>query len=138
MNKVILSGRLIRDPLVRYSEAGKIVFIFSLAVQRTVQVKDQPTADFFDCVAFGVTGEQMNKCDLKKGTKLIVDGEMRIESYTDREGKKKVAPKFVCYRFELCESKGSSREIAANAGYHNAEQNAFQEYENEDDGDVPF
>lgn len=135
MNKVILSGRLTRDPLVRYSEAGKIVFVFSLAVQRTVQVKDQPTADFFDCVAFGVTGEQMNKCDLKKGTKLIVDGEMRIESYTDREGKKKSAPKFVCYRFELCESKGNSREIAANAGYHNAAESSSDE---DDDIDVPF
>ena len=140
MNKVILTGRLVREPEVRFSAAGKIVYIFALAVQRATQVKDQPTADFLDCVAFGTTGEQMQKCDLHKGMKLLVDGELRIESYTDKSGNKRLATKVVVYRFEMLETK-HSREIGANAGYANAEDNSFSGngYDPvEDDSDVPF
>ena len=77
MNKVIMMGRLTRDPEVRYGGANNnAIARFSIAVDRRFKREGEPDADFFNCVAFGRTGEFVEKY-LKKGTKIVIDGELR-------------------------------------------------------------
>ena len=96
MNKIILMGRLTRDPEVRYGGAQNMAIArFSLAVDRRFKRDGQPEADFFNCVAFGKTGEFVEKY-LHKGTKVLVEGEMRNNNY---ESKKH--PGETVYSFEV-------------------------------------
>ena len=90
MNKVILMGRLTRDPEVRYSQGENPLAIarYTLAVDRRQARNnngDEQTADFINCVAFGRTGEFAERY-LHKGTKIVVTGRIQTGSYTNREG----------------------------------------------------
>ena len=91
MNKVILMGRLTRDPEVRYSQSDTPMAIarYSLAVDRrgTRNSGDGQTADFINCVAFGRNGEFAEKY-LRKGTKIAVTGRIQTGSYTNKDGVK--------------------------------------------------
>ena len=85
MNKVILMGRLTRDPEVRYSQGDSQMAIarFSLAVDRRFKRQgDTVTADFFNCTAFGKQGEFVEKY-LKQGTKIVVTGRIQNDNYTE-------------------------------------------------------
>ena len=90
MNKVILLARLTRDPEVRYSQGaqGTAVARYSLAVNRSYKKDGEPDADFINIVAFGPRGEFAGKY-FKKGMMVAVVGELRISSYTDKEGNKR-------------------------------------------------
>lgn len=90
MNKVILMGRLTKDPELRYTQGnpGTAVCRYSLAVNRSYKRDGEPEADFFNCVTFGKTAEFANKY-LRKGTMIAVVGELRNGSYTDRNGTKR-------------------------------------------------
>ena len=72
MNKVILMGRLTRDPEMRYGQSGTGIASFSLAVDRRFKREGQAEADFFNCTAFGKQGEFVEKY-LKKGTKVLLE-----------------------------------------------------------------
>ncbi|MBR5765687.1 MAG: single-stranded DNA-binding protein, partial [Lachnospiraceae bacterium] len=90
MNKVILMGRLTRDPDVRYSsgESSMAIARYTLAVDRRFKRNgDDQTADFIGCVAFGKQGEFAEKY-LRKGTKVAVTGRIQTGSYTNKEGQK--------------------------------------------------
>lgn len=123
MNKVIIMGRLTRDPDVRYSqvqENSMCIARYAIAVDRPG--KDKGT-DFISCVAFGKNGEFAEKY-LKKGTKIVVEGRIQTGSYTNKDGQKVYTTDVVVEHSEFAESKGSSqdREAAdaaalANAGY---------------------
>lgn len=80
MNKVILMGRLTRDPEVRYSQAGQAVCRYSLAVNRVYKREGEPDADFISIVAFGNRGEFAGKY-FRKGQMVAVCGELRTGSY---------------------------------------------------------
>ena len=90
MNKVILMGRLTRDPEVRYSQGaqGTAVSRYSLAVNRSYKREGEPEADFINIVAFGKRGEFAGKY-FKKGMMVAVAGELRISSFTDKDGNKR-------------------------------------------------
>lgn len=90
MNKVILMGRLTRDPEIRYSQGSNASAVcrYSLAVNRSYKRDGEPEADFFNCVTFGKTAEFANKY-LKKGTMIAIVGELRTRSYTDKNGNKR-------------------------------------------------
>lgn len=90
MNKVILMGRLTRDPEVRYSQGaqGTAVARYSLAVNRSYKRDGEPDADFINVVAFGNRGEFAGKY-FKKGMMVAVVGELRISSFTDKDGNKR-------------------------------------------------
>ena len=90
MNKVILMGRLTSDPEVRYSQGaeGTAVSRYSLAVNRSYKRDDEPNADFINVVAFGKRGEFAGKY-FKKGQLVAVVGELRVNSYTDKDGNKR-------------------------------------------------
>ncbi len=115
MNRVILMGRLTRDPEVRYSQDGTISNArYTLAVDRNVSRNandDQPTADFIGCVCFGRTAEFVEKY-LKKGTKIAVEGRIQTGSYTNKEGQRVYTTDVIVDRHEFCESRGASQEVS--------------------------
>ena len=106
MNKVILIGRLTRDPQVSYSKATepKAIARYSLAVDRRFKRDGQPEADFINCVAFGRNGEFAEKY-LKQGMKIAVEGEIQTGSYTDKDGNKRYTTDIIVSQHEFVESK---------------------------------
>ena len=111
MNKVILMGRLTRDPEVRYSAGDNAMAVarFSLAVDRRRRANggDEQTADFIICVSFGKQAEFAEKY-LRKGTKLLVTGRIQTGSYTNKDGVKVYTTDVVVEEQEFAESKSSS------------------------------
>ncbi len=108
MNKVILMGRLTRDPEIRYSQGaqGTAVCRYSLAVNRSYKREGEPDADFINIVAFGNRGEFANKY-FKKGMMVAVVGELRISSYTDKDGNKRWSTDVVVSEQHFAESRAS-------------------------------
>ena len=107
MNKVILMGRLARDPEVRYSQGENAMAIarYTLAVDRIgKKAEGEQTADFINIVAFGKAGEFAEKY-LKKGTKVLVTGRIQTGSYTNKEGVKVYTNDVVVEEQEFAESK---------------------------------
>ncbi len=113
MNKVILMGRLTRDPDVRYSqgEGSMAIARYTLAVDRRVRrdgnAQDQQTADFIGCVAFGKSAEFAEKY-LHQGTKIAVEGRIQTGSYTNKDGQKVYTTDVVVENQEFAESKNAS------------------------------
>ena len=119
MNKVILMGRLTRDPDVRYSQAENPMAIarYTLAVDRRFSKRnnaDGQTADFIQCVAFGRSGEFAEKY-LKKGTKMCVSGRIQTGSYTNKDGVKVYTTEVIVEDQEFAESKNASGSQGAGA-----------------------
>lgn len=109
MNKVILVGRLTRDPDVRWTQGQNQTCTsrFTLAVDRRFKQEGGITADFISCVAFGKTAEFMEKYT-KQGTKLVVEGRIQTGSYTNKEGQKVYTTDVVVDTCEFAESKSSN------------------------------
>ena len=109
MNKVILMGRLTRDPEVRYSqsESSTAIARFSLAVDRRFKRDGEATADFFNCTAFGKQGEFVERY-LKQGTKVVVCGRVQNDNYTNKNGEKVYSVQIMVEEIEFAESKASS------------------------------
>ena len=111
MNRVILMGRLTRDPNISYSQSGDNMAIarFTLAVDRRGRRdggNDQQTADFIGCVCFGRQAEFAEKY-LRQGTKIAVTGRIQTGSYTNRDGQKVYTTDVVLDDIEFAESKGA-------------------------------
>lgn len=106
MNKIILMGRLTRDPEVRYSDDNKAVGRFALAVDRKFKRDGGPTADFFNCTAFGKTAEFVEKY-LKKGTKILLTGSIQNDNYTNGHGEQVYAMQVIVDEMEFAESKNA-------------------------------
>lgn len=110
MNKVILMGRLTRDPEVRYSQGENATAVarYTLAVDRRFKRdNDQQTADFINCVAFGRAGEFAEKY-FHKGIKIAITGRIQTGSYTNQEGQKVYTTDVVVEEQEFAESKAVS------------------------------
>lgn len=111
MNKVILMGRLTRDPEVRYSQGENPMAIarYTLAVDRRFSRNnnDDQSADFIGCVAFGRSGEFAEKY-FRKGIKVLVTGRIQTGSYTNKDGVKVYTTDVVVEDQEFAESKNSS------------------------------
>lgn len=115
MNKVILMGRLTRDPDVRYSaggDASSAFARFSLAVDRRFKREGQPEADFFNCVAFGRQAEFAEKY-LHKGIKMVVEGRIENDNYKRTDGTMSYNIRIVVENMEFAESKAVSSQNAA-------------------------
>ena len=111
MNKVILMGRLTRDPEVRYSQGETPLAIarYTLAVDRRQarNNNDDQTADFINCVAFGRAGEFAERY-FRKGTKIAVSGRIQTGSYTNKDGVRVYTTEVVVDEQEFAESKNAS------------------------------
>lgn len=117
MNKVILMGRLTRDPEVRYSQGERAMAIarYTLAVDRRgrrSQDDGAQTADFIQCVAFDRAGEFAEKY-FHQGIRIVVSGRIQTGSYTNREGQKVYTTEVVVEEQEFAESKSASDSYAA-------------------------
>ena len=116
MNKVLLMGRLTRDPEVRYSSGEKSMAIarFSIAVDRRFKrAGDTAEADFFNCTCFGKQGEFVERY-LRKGTKVLLSGRIENDNYTNREGQKVYSVRVIVEEIEFAESKAAA---SRNDGY---------------------
>lgn len=109
MNKVILMGRLVKNPEVRQDANGAISMArYTLAVDRMRTKKDEDTgADFINCVVFGKSAE-FAKNYLRKGTKLAIEGRIQTGSYTNKNGQKVYTTDVVIERQEFAESKAAN------------------------------
>ena len=115
MNKVILMGRLTRDPEVRYSQGGEnplAIARFTLAVDRRFKRDGEATADFISCVAFGRQAEHAERF-YRQGLKIVLTGRIQTGSYTNKDGVKVYTTEVVVEEQEFAESKAVSD---ANAG----------------------
>lgn len=143
MNKVILMGRLVKDPEVRYSQGNEPLAVarYTLAINRRFKRQGESDADFINCVAFGKTGEFAEKY-FKKGQMVSVVGRLQVRSWDDNEGKKRWSTDVVIEEQFFAESKGSSE---ANRSFSPAETKApaqaegfYPIEESIDDDDLPF
>lgn len=122
MNRVILMGRLTREPDVRYSQSGDgsmAVARYTLAVDRRrsrSNDSNEQTADFISCVAFGRSAEFAEKY-LHQGTKIAISGRIQTGSYTNKDGQRVYTTDVVVEDQEFAESKASSAANEAAAGY---------------------
>lgn len=145
MNKVILMGRLTRDPEVRYSQGDSPMAIarYTIAVDRRYSRNNQDgqTADFISCVAFGRNGEFAEKY-LHKGTKIVAEGRIQTGSYTNKDGVKVYTTEVVVENQEFAESKNAQGEggYAPAPGAQAAPVAADDGFMNIPDGieDLPF
>ena len=125
MNKVILMGRLTRDPEIRYSqgEQSTAVARYTIAVDRRFRRDgDQQTADFINCVAFGRQGEFAEKY-FRKGIKIAITGRIQTGSYTNKDGQRVYTTDVVVEEQEFAESKNAASGNS-DGGYRPAERPA--------------
>lgn len=150
MNKVILLGRLTKDPEVRYSQSAEPLAIcrYSIAVNRTFKRAGEPDADFIDCVAFAKRGEFAEKF-FKKGMMIAVEGSLRTSSWDDaNSGQKRYRTEVIIDNQYFAESKAS---FESRQGYQSKENNQTENTnsynvesgfspipEDVDDDDLPF
>lgn len=140
MNRVILMGRLTRDPEVRYSQGEKATAIarISLAVDRRFKQDGQPTADFINCLAFGKRAEFLEKY-CHKGTKLVIEGSWQTGSYTNKDGNKVYTNECLVESCEFAESKNASGENTGGPAPSNAGGDGFMRIpDGIEDSELPF
>ena len=149
MNKVILMGRLTRDPEVRYSQGAEPLAVarYTLAVNRRFRRQGEQEADFIGCVAFGKAGEFAEKY-FKKGQLVSVIGRLQVRSWDDNEGKKRWSTDVVVEEQYFAESKSAfegrtgsaapkgqapapSRQAPSNDGFYPIDESV-------EDDDLPF
>lgn len=135
MNKIILCGRLTADAEMKCTNDGKVVSRFNFAVNRRFKRDGDPEADFFQCVAFGKIAETFEKCNVGKGAKLLIEGEMRNNNY-ERDGVRHYGMQLIVNSFEFCESKGSSGQSAPQ--YGQPDPDGFQNVPDGVDEELPF
>lgn len=109
MNKVILMGRLTRDPEVRYSQGANQTAVarFSVAVDRRFKREGEPSADFFNCTSFGKQAEFVEKY-LHQGTKVVLVGRLQNNNYTNKDGQMVYNMQVLVDEIEFAESKNAS------------------------------
>ena len=107
MNLVVLNGRLVRDPELKFGQSGKAYSRFSIAVDRPFQTStDSQTADFINCVAFGKTAEFIGEY-FRKGRKILLRGSLQMNQY-ESEGKKITTYVVIAENVEFGESKANT------------------------------
>ena len=117
MNKVVLMGRLVRDPEIYYSNGENALAIakFTLALNRRFNRRDDRTADFIICKAFGKQAEFAERF-LYKGIKVAVSGRIETGSYTNRDGQKVYTTEVILDEIEFAESKAANESARGSMG----------------------
>ena len=105
MNKIILMGRLVRDPEISSSTSGTTFARYSIAVDRRFKKEGEPDADFINCTSFGKQAEFVVK-NLNKGTKIVLSGRLQNNNYTNKDGQKIYDVRIIVHDVEFAESKG--------------------------------
>jgi single-strand DNA-binding protein len=136
MNKVMLMGRLTRDPEVRYSQSAEPMAIarYTLAVNRSYKRQGDPDADFINIVSFGKRGEFAEKY-FRKGQQVCVVGRIQVSSYDDKEGNRRWSTDIIAEEQHFAESKRSFEE---RVGYENQAPQAPKPTSSPAEGFVPI
>lgn len=142
MNKVILVGRLTRDPEVRYTQSGIAVCTFALAVDRRYAKKDaddgRPTADFIPIVAWRKLAEICGT-NLSKGRRIGVEGSMQVRSYEGQDGSKRWITEVIADEVEFLSSKKEAQGAAVDGGQkENQTQQPQTGFGPAPDEEIPF
>ena len=118
INRVVLVGRLTRDPELRKTQSGTSVCSFTMAVGRRVSTQGQPDADFINCVAWNKTADLMTQY-LHKGSLIGLEGRIQTRSYDNQQGQRVYVTEVVCDSFTFLESRAQSQanQQPANNGY---------------------
>ena len=137
MNKVMLMGRLTRDPEIRYTQNNLPVASFTLAVDRDFKSgSGEKETDFINCVAWRNTAEFVGKY-FTKGSAAIVAGRLQIRSYTDKDNNKRTAAEVVADNVYFAESKSNTAQASAAPTYSGIDSDGFVPLTDGND-DVPF
>lgn len=113
MNKVILAGRLVRDPKLRYTQTGKTVASFTLAVNRRFSHNnEQQTADFIPIIVWDKLAEVCSK-HLFKGSQVLIEGRMQVRNYEAQDGSKRYVTEVIAQELEFM----GTKPIAGNKTY---------------------
>ena len=107
MNKIIMMGRLVRDPEISSSPTGTTFARYSIAVDRKFKKEGEPDADFFNCTSIGKQAEFVEKY-LKKGTKIVISGRLQNNNYTNKDGQKVYDVRIIVEEIDFAESKSES------------------------------
>lgn len=126
MNSANLVGRLTKDPSVTYSTSGSSIAAFTLAVDRKFKSKDDQTADFINCKAFGKTAEFVEKY-FSKGMRMGLVGRIQTGSYTNKEGQKVYTTEVIADNVEFVESKKADAPAKDNDGFMNIPEGIDEE-----------
>lgn len=144
MNKVILMGRLTREPDVRYSTTGAeqlAIARYTLAIDRRYQKDSQNNADFIRCVTFGKSAEFAEKY-FHQGTKIVVEGRIQTGSYQDKDGKTVYTVEVVAENQEFAESKQAAQNNNVSMAKENGATNGMYDFvripEVSDESGLPF
>lgn len=133
MNKAILMGRLTKDPDVKYTQTGKVVTQFTLAVDRPFKdAQGNKETDFVPVVLWGKTAELVgNSC--QKGHRLLVEGRLQIRSYDAKDGTKRWVTEVIANSVEFIERKADAAAVSA------GEKGGFESFgQAEDLSNIPF
>ena len=149
LNKIVIMGRLVRDPDLRRTQAGTAVAAFTLAVERDFKdaATGERTADFIDCVAWRQTGEFVSRY-FSKGRMAVAEGRLQLRDWVDRDGNKRCSAEVVVEQMYFGDSRSeggqkSGQPVPKEAGYQAAysstgrEADEFRELQ-DDDGELPF
>ena len=149
LNKIVIMGRLVRDPDLRRTQAGTAVAAFTLAVERDFKdaATGERTEDFIDCVAWRQTGEFVSRY-FSKGRMAVAEGRLQLRDWVDRDGNKRRSAAVVVEQMYFGDSRSeggqkSGQPVPKEAGYQAAysstgrEADEFRELQ-DDDGELPF
>lgn len=142
MNNVNLIGRLVKDPEVRYSQTNTEMAVarYTLAVNRSFKREGEPEADFINCVAFGKTGQFVEKY-FKKGMQTGITGKIQVRSWDNAEGKKQWGTDVIATEVFFADTKKTENEQTNNTSVNTKEQPKQVGYESIPDptlDDLPF
>ena len=148
LNRIVIMGRLVRDPDLRRTQAGTAVAAFTLAVERDFKdaATGERTADFIDCVAWRQTGEFVSRY-FSKGRMAVAEGRLQLRDWVDRDGNKRRSAEVVVEQMYFGDSRSeggqkSGQPVPKEAGYQAAylstgrEADEFRELQ-DDDGELP-
>lgn len=145
MNKVILLGRMAREPEVRFTQGNEPTAVcrFSVAVERPYSSKRKEgdaTADFINCVCFGKRGESIGQY-FRKGNRIAITGRLQVSNWQDNNGQKRYSTDVIVEDFEFCENKGTNNGSSAPAPTPSPAQpnnNGNDFFPIDDDEELPF
>ena len=139
MNKIIICGRLTKDPELRTTNSGTEVCGFTVAVDRRIKKNDEKETDFIDCTAWGKTGVFISTY-FHKGDGITVEGRMESNKWVDNDGKNRVSWGVTCDNVEFSLGKNKPQGTGPAAGNSGAQQpvDNFIDIEPLSDEDIPF
>lgn len=138
LNKIVIAGRLVRDPELRSTPGGTAVCTICIACDRDYKNKQtgERETDFVNIVMFNQTAEFVSR-SFSKGRMIVVDGRLQIRQYTDREGEKRTIAEVVAENVYFGDSKPADGYMPITPDPSRVEM-PFKELEDEDSGDLPF